>query len=108
MKSFDRIAFGLACIAFLALVIAPHVAVRTHAATSAVPAAQTQYQFQTVVATVVNNPPTGLEVFQNGNYVSVESVLNSYSSQGYQLVSATEGGASNSVVYTLRAPVTGK
>jgi hypothetical protein len=117
MKSFNRIALGLACIAFLAVVIAPHVAVRTHAATSAAPLTQPIYQYQTVVAVACGQQGDGTyptDLCVGPNIVPVETVLNSYSSQGYQRLltttsvdwlSPTGGPANGAVVYTLRVPV---
>jgi hypothetical protein len=102
MKSFNRIAFGLACITFLALVVAPQVAVQTSAATLTV------HQFQSVLAYPCN-PVNGqnTDFCVNGSGTSVESVLNSASIQGYQLFSASPwspgGGCVNcGMVYTLR------
>jgi hypothetical protein len=79
-----------------------------------------QYKYQLVMGYPCNNNSNGsaqdfctLPINQQGS-VSVESVLNSYSSQGYELFSVTEaGGATSSnpeapwLVYTLRAPVQG-
>ena len=106
MKSFNRIVFALAIIAFLALVAVPKFAVQTSAAT------QTVHQFQTVLAyrcNLVNGEYTDFCATPNG--VSVESVLNTYSSQGYQLFTASpfnDGGSGDQtfplsgMVYTLR------
>ncbi|MGD0213455.1 MAG: hypothetical protein ABSB87_09495 [Terriglobales bacterium] len=115
MTSFNRIALELACIAFLALVIVPHVAVGTNAATSAPLQAQT-YQYQTVLTyscNVQNEQYTDLCTTPTG--ASIESVLNTYSSQGYQLFAVSSAVVCNygenslpcANVYTLRAPVTG-
>ena len=92
MKSFNRIALGLACIAFAAVVIAPHVALRMHAATSTTPLTQPTYQYQTVVAVPCGQNGNGAyptDLCVGPNYVPVETVLNSYSSQGYQLLPTT-------------------
>jgi hypothetical protein len=108
MKSLHRIAFGLAVIAFLILVVVPKFAIHTSANT------QTVYHFQTVVAvpcgqTGNGGPPTDLCVGSNG--ASVESVLDSYSSQGYALLLTTTSvnwnntngaQAGGAVAYTLR------
>jgi hypothetical protein len=102
MKSFNRVAFGLACITFLALVVAPQVAVQTNAATLTV------HQFQSVLAypcNPVNGANTDFCAYPSGT--SVESVLNSASVQGYQLFSASPWSPGNGcvncgMVYTLR------
>lgn len=66
----------------------------------------TQYQFQTVIGQAcaqVNYVPTD---FCTANGATVESVLNSYSSQGYEVFAASPFAASGNqgtlMVYTLR------
>ena len=102
MKSLTRIVFGLMFVAVVILVVVPKFTVQTSAALPTV------YQFQTVLAYAcnpVNGQNTGFCV--NGTGTSVESVLNTYSSQGYQLFAASPwspgGGCVNcGMVYTLR------
>jgi hypothetical protein len=71
-----------------------------------------QYQFQSVIGgpcDAVNNVPTD---FCTGSGATVESVLDTYSSQGYEVLAVSPlsvgiNGIAGLMVYTLKAPVKG-
>ncbi len=115
MKSSKHLAFGLALVAVLALVVVPR-ALQTSAATSAPPTAQPKYQYVSVVAVECIPTEPGpwdfcLYTYNGTDSVAttpMEQVLTTYSSQGYQLFSITSTPGINQVagtaLYTLRKP----
>lgn len=127
MKSLNHRTFALAFISSLAVVFALQAAAQestttaqpvkvVNTAKNPVPTVvepdTTQYQFQSVIGypcEPVNQVPTD---FCTASGATVESVLDTYSSEGYEVLAVSPlsvgvNGIPGFMVYTLRAPVKG-